>query len=199
VSQVVQTHFEKQLTDISLQFKANSLRVVELFKGVHHHQLNLRVETGTWSIVECIVHLNLFSEEFIPIIQTACDQARAKGWTADGPFKMDFVGKVLKFALEPPSRWKAVTRSQFEPTVVEPLSEVAPRFYELQTELIESVRSASDLDLNRIKIASPVSGRVRYNLYSCLLIIGAHQRRHLWQAEEARSILFRNDGRNLFS
>jgi hypothetical protein len=194
VSQAVQTHLDEQLKEICLQLKANSLRVVELCKGVHHHQLNLRVETGTWSIVECIVHLNLFSEEFVPIIETACNEARVKGWTAESTFKMDFVGKVLKFALEPPSRWKAATRARFEPTIVEPLSEVAPKFYELQNELIRAVRNTSAFDLNRIKIASPASGRVRYNLYSCFLIIAAHQRRHLWQAEQARTVLLGNRG-----
>ena len=32
-------------------------------------------------------------------------------------------------------------------------------------------------------IVSPFDGRLRYNLYSCLTILPAHQHRHLWQAE----------------
>jgi hypothetical protein len=32
---------------------------------------------------------------------------------------------------------------------------------------------------------SPFDSRVRYNLFSAFRIIAAHQRRHLWQAEQA--------------
>ena len=31
----------------------------------------------------------------------------------------------------------------------------------------------------------PFDSRVKYNVYSAFLIVAAHQRRHLWQAEQA--------------
>ncbi|HEV8369693.1 MAG TPA: hypothetical protein VGQ39_17180 [Pyrinomonadaceae bacterium] len=95
----------------------------------------------------------------------------------------------MKYALEPPSKWKAVTTVAFEPTVVEPLEEIVPTFLELQSQLTQTVEVASGLDLDRIKIVSQVSSHVRYNLYSCFQILAAHQRRHLWQAEQTRIAL----------
>jgi len=77
--------------------------------------------------------------------------------------------------------------------VVEPLEQVAPRFYELQSDLICMLRSAANLNLNRIRITSPLSNHVRYNLYSCFLIIAAHQRRHIWQAEQTRVALLESE------
>jgi hypothetical protein len=82
-----------------------------------------------------------------------------------------------------------MTTSQFQPLLVEPLDAVVPRFIELQSELLNLVQASIDLDLNRIKITSPISNQVRYNLYSCFLVIAAHQRRHLWQAERTRRSL----------
>jgi hypothetical protein len=193
VSQAVKPQFEPQLAEISFQLKRNSLQVIELFQGLYSHQLNLRLESDRWSIAECIVHLNLFSETFVPMIVDSCECARAEGWFCDGPFKMDVVGRLLKYALEPPSKWNAVTSAAFEPTVVEPLDRVVPTFLELQSQLTQIIEETSGLDLNRIKIVSPVSSHVRYNLYSCFLILAAHQRRHLWQAEQTRSALMQRE------
>ena len=193
MSQAVELQLNSQLSETCNQFRSNSLRVTQFTKELHHHQLNLRMESDRWSIAECIVHLNLFSEVFLAAIQTACARARREELFGDGPYKMDLVGRLLKFALEPPSKWTAITTARFEPLVVEPLEKVIPGFIELQSELIGLVISSAGLDLNRIKITSPVSNHVRYNLYSCFQIIAAHQRRHLWQADRSRSFLL-SDG-----
>ena len=195
MSQAVALQHDSNLADICNQFRENSLRVTKLTNELHHHQLNLRVDSDRWSIAECIVHLNLFSETFVPLIQDACERARLNGLMRGGPYKMDVVGKLLRYALEPPSKWNASTTSEFEPTVVEPLERVIPRFIELQSELLTLVQSSADLDLNRIKITSPITTHVRYNLYSCFLIIAAHQRRHLWQADRSRNFLSSNGKR----
>ena len=195
MSQVVELKLESQLTDVCSQLRSNSLQVANLTDSLHHHQLNLRIDPDRWSIAECIVHLNLFTEVFIPLLRQACEQGRRDGLLDDGPYKMDVVGRLLKYALEPPSKWTSTTTTQFEPDIVEPIERVIPRFIELQSELMSLIESTAGLDLNRIKIASPISTRVRYNLYSCFLIIAAHQRRHLWQADLVRSSLLSNGNR----
>ena len=188
----VEIQLDSQLADICNQLGSNSLQVLKLTDDLHHHQLNLRIESDRWSIAECIVHLNLFSEVFVSEIGNACENARREGLYGTGPYKMDFVGRLLKYALEPPSKWTAITPEEFEPLVIEPLEKVIPTFNQLQFELLELVSNSSGLDLNRIKITSPVSKHVRYNLYSCFQIIAAHQRRHLRQADQSRTLLLSN-------
>ena len=192
MSHVVEIQLNSQLADVCDQFRDNSLQILKLADDLHHHQLNLRIESDRWSIAEAIVHLTLFSEVFISEIRLACFNARQKEMYDGGPYKMDFVGRLLKYALEPPSKWTAITPHEFEPLVVEPLEKVIPTFNKLQSELIESVIASAGLDLNRIKITSPVSKHVRYNLYSCFQIIAAHQRRHVRQAAQSKSLLLLN-------
>lgn len=192
MSHAVEIQLDSQLADICNQLRSNSLQVLKLADNLHHHQLNLRIESDRWSIAECLVHLNLFSEVFVSRIGIACENARREGLYGAGPYKMDFVGRLLKYVLEPPSKWTAITPDEFEPHVIEPLEKVIPTFNQLQSELIELVSDSSGLDLNRIKIISPVSKHVRYNLYSCFQIIAAHQRRHLRQADQSRSLLLSN-------
>jgi hypothetical protein len=122
----------------------------------------------------------------VPIIQDACKKGAPR---SSSPFKMDLMGRVIKFSLEPPPKLKSVTAQRFEPLLTEPLEEILPTFLELQNQLISTVYNAEGLDLNTIKVRSPVSTRISYNLYSCFEIITAHQRRHLWQAEQVREEL----------
>ena len=53
--------------------------------------------------------------------------------------------------------------------------------------LEEVVRQADGLDLERIKVPSPVTNLIKYNLGMAFWIQTAHDRRHLWQAREVRN------------
>jgi hypothetical protein len=71
----------------------------------------------------------------------------------------------------------------FVPSEVEPKDKVLGDFDVLQEQVAGCVREADGLDLGRLRIVSPFDARLKYNLYSCLRIIPAHQRQHLAQAE----------------
>jgi hypothetical protein len=88
--------------------------------------------------------------------------------------------------MPPPVRLiRAKTTSAFEaPPDADP-GALTARFRELQEEQIELLHAADGLPLNQLRIASPFNERVRYNLYSCFVILPRHQERHLWQAEQA--------------
>ena len=73
---------------------------------------------------------------------------------------MDFIGRVIQFSLEPPPKLKSVPAQRCEPLLTEPLEEILPTFLELQNQLISTVYDAEGLDLNTIKVRSPVSTRI---------------------------------------
>jgi hypothetical protein len=175
-----------QLADIRNQLALCSKRANDIVTCLYPDQLTLRSEPGRWSIAECLVHLNLTSEAVLPTIRTACDGARANSLLSDGPFRMERMGKLLKWSLEPPPRLRFNTSSHFQPLIFEPLDRVLPGFTHLQNELNQILDTANGLDLGRVRVASPFSNRIQYNLLTCFTLIAAHQRRHLWQAEEMK-------------
>ena len=61
-------------------------------------------------------------------------------------------------------------------------SSVAGEFDSLVEQIVTQLRSADILALDQIQIHSPFAERMQCNLYSALVIIPAHNRRHLWQA-----------------
>ncbi len=144
---------------------------------------------GKWSIAECVTHLNITSERYVPIIDDAIREGREMGTKAAPPLRRDFMGWLLARMLEPPYRMRMRTTAPFVPTRIEPMADVLERFDYLQGELLVRIDRAQGLPLERLQVVSPFNARVKYNLYSALKLIPVHQRRHLWQAEQVRAAL----------
>jgi hypothetical protein len=147
-----------------------------------------RPPAGGWSIAECLMHLNITSERYVPLLDDAMRSLRTRGLLTDGPLRRDFVGYVLSRFLEPPVRVKIATASTFRPAQIDPLHDVLERFDYLQGELLVRLERGAGLALDRQRLVSPFSTRIRYNLYAAFCVLTAHQRRHLWQAERVRAI-----------
>jgi hypothetical protein len=144
----------------------------------------------SWSAAECISHLSISSELFLAPLRAAIDDARAKGLLLrKRPPKMDLIGRVLKWFLEPPIRQRVKTSVPFVPKAIRAKAEAFGEFASLQAKLAELLEETRGLDLNRMKVISPFDKRVRYNVFSAFHILVAHERRHLWQAEQAIAAL----------
>jgi hypothetical protein len=146
-------------------------------------QFTVRPSPLRWSAAECLAHLSISSEMFLPVLRDALAKARASS-RKRGKVKMDLLGRVLAWFLEPPIRTKVKTTAPFVPKSTRAKADAFGEFATLQEKLIDLLRDARDADL-RMKIVSPFDKRVRYNLLSAFRIVAAHERRHLWQAEQA--------------
>lgn len=177
-----------QLEEIKTQLDAASQKADSIVRGVRFEQLRERPQPDQWSIAECLVHLNLSSEAEINVLNDAYKQNQTKRMYAEKQFKMDLLGRFLKWSLEPPpmSLSRLKTTEMFQPIDIEPLAEVLPTFLVLQEQLKVCADAANGLPLDRIKVVSPFNKRVKYNLLSCFHILLAHERRHLWQAERVK-------------
>lgn len=57
------------------------------------------------------------------------------------------------------------------------------KFDRYQGEQIKLVQTSEDLPIDKMRIDSPFNARVSYSIYSALVILPRHQRRHIVQAE----------------
>ncbi|MBI1804743.1 MAG: DinB family protein [Ignavibacteriae bacterium] len=178
-----------QLSDLKQQFERVSAHAAKLTNDHSHEQLVRRPQPQSWSIAQCIVHLTRTTHVYIPMFNDALDRSRVKGLKAPGPYHMDIGARLFRWALEPPVRLRVKTSGSLQPLDVEPLQSMLAEFLKSQEELIQILEDADGLDLSHIKLVSPFSKRVRYNVYSVFHILAAHQRRHLWQAEQVRKQL----------
>jgi hypothetical protein len=100
------------------------------------------------------------------------------------------MGKLLAWSLEPPPWLKFKAKAPFQPVEFGPAERVLPDFLAVQEQIEACVHEATGLAVDRVEIVSPVDARAKYNGFAALQIVAAHERRHLWQAEQARKKLF---------
>jgi len=170
-----------QLDEVKAQFDAASARARQLLTETSADNLTRRPQPGRWSAVECVAHLTLTNQHYPPLIRGALEQAPP----GDGPYGMDFRGRLLRWILEPPYRSGVKTMPSMEPRTGESPEQVLAGFLASQEELLKLLEAARGKALERTTITSPFSKRMRYNAYSCFQVLAAHERRHLWQAEQA--------------
>jgi DinB family protein len=180
------------LEEVETELSEATSRAWQLVRTTDGRLFTVRPTPRDWSAAECIAHLSLSTEEFLPVLQSAIDDAKQKGWTSKKRPAMDVIGRTLRWFLEPPIRKRVKAAGRFVPRSARAKSEAFGEFAALQSKLVDVVHNAEGLDVRKIKVSSPFDKRVKYNLYSAFKIIAAHQRRHLWQAEQAVSTVKQN-------
>jgi len=172
------------------ELRETSRRADVLATGHAGSQLLRRPGEGRWSAAECIAHLNLSNRSYLPRLAEALRILREKKLTASGPFRLDWNARLLKYwVVEPPSRLRLPTSEPFKPMNVSDATAACGEFESLNQQLEEQLASARGLDLGGAKIVSPFAQNVKYSVYSAFVLIAAHNRRHLWQAENALRML----------
>jgi len=156
-------------------------------KGLDPHTWTARPEANQWAIGECITHLNITSERFIPLLDDAIRDGRARKLEGKGPYGKGLIGWALLRFLEPPYKIKTKTASAFIPVSVDPMADTLERFDYLQQEVQVRVDRCAGLALDQLRLVSPLDARVKYNLYAAFCLLAVHQRRHLFQAEQVRA------------
>jgi hypothetical protein len=166
------------------ELRESSLRAGEMVESHTTGQLQHRPGEGRWSAAECIAHLNLTNRAYVASLDLAIRELLEKGTPAAGPFHLNWNARLLKYWLEPPSRLRLPTSAPFQPLAVRDTGQALHEFLALEKELEEKLDSARGLALDRVKINSPFAEKMKYNCYSAFALIAAHNRRHLWQAEQ---------------
>jgi hypothetical protein len=170
------------LDEVEKELNEATRRAWTLVQSTDGRMFTVRPAPVRWSAAECLAHLSISTEMFLPVLRDAIAAARRR--VKRGKPKMDLLGRVLAWFLEPPIRTKVRTTAPFVPKSTRAKADAFGEFASLQEKLIDLVREAREADL-RVKIVSPFDKRVRYNLLSAFHIVAAHERRHLWQAEQA--------------
>lgn len=172
-----------QLQSLADDYQRATERLHRLREAVPANRWAERPASGGWSVAECIAHLNLTAEAYVPMLRDALNRARKAGGGAPATFRLGLIGWLIHRMAGPGSRTRIRTSAAFVPTGNASAEQIVARFDQLQAELVKLLHSADGLPLHRVKLGSPFNARVRYNTYAAFAIQPAHQHRHLDQAE----------------
>lgn len=176
------------IADLAAQLDAAEQDAQNLLDGLTHDLGAWRPAPGTWSVAECIDHLDVTNRVYLNAMQEPAARARSQGLVRRGPAKPGLLGGWFARSLEPPvkpGRRMKAPRSVL-PRTAAPLAEAAAAFHESQAQVRAYLHANADLDLNRVRFPNPFIRGLRFSLATGLNVIAAHERRHLWQAWRVR-------------
>ena len=166
------------LAKISRELEECSLRVEQIVTRAGD-SLWTPNPRGGWAVGQCIAHLTRTAQEWAPRIERGLANAPA----GSPPYRPTLTGRLLAWFLEPPYRIKAKTVPIFTPRDRKlAATDLLAEFLDAQQEVERMLRLADGKAIDRIILSSPVSAKMKYDIYSALRILAAHERRHLWQA-----------------
>lgn len=178
----------EQLNQLDTEFARADEQATRLLGRLSEAEAKRRPVPGGWSPAECVGHLTLTTERFLPLLDAALTRSSRLESAGKPRYRSSFLAWLLAKSLEPPARMRFKTTPAFVPGIEEPLSEIRAAFAKSQDALRARLKTADGRDLNRAMIQSPFNEKLSYNVYSGFQILAAHQRRHLWQAERAVAI-----------
>jgi hypothetical protein len=156
----------------------------ELDDRLTMNQMTWQPEAGErWSISECLDHLAISTGIYLDAMESAIGDARFS--EAAAIFRTAGLPST-RFArdLEPPPRRKMPAPGKMRPRPTLNPEGILPQFLKTMDRVSALVRSTARKDLNTVRFRNPLVPVVRFTVASGFLIIAAHGRRHLWQAEQ---------------
>jgi len=174
----------REVEEFRQQFDQISQDADALIQPLTDAQFTWQPSPNSWSVAQCIDHLNTTARLYLPQLDEAIANAIRRGTYGEGPFSYNVIGRFFTAAMEPPPRFRMRAPTSFQPPPARPRSEVVAAFKAYQVQFTDRLRQANGLDLARAKVRSPTVNWLRFSLGSGFGLMLAHERRHLWQARQ---------------
>lgn len=179
--------FEYSLDEYIAELQRQSEQARVLANGLDEARLNWQPEGGKgWSIAQCLDHLVIMNGFYATALQVAAADNRSQ--LHPGKFPIQPSGwltcLLIRFE-EPPPKLKLLAPRKISPPS-RLSSTILVDFEAMQNQLIGFVHEWGESDLGDLRVRDPLFP-MHLTADTQLLIIGAHNRRHLWQAEQVRN------------
>ena len=160
-------------------------RAVEISGPLSDEQFFWQPDEGRrWSVALCLDHLAVANTVYGAAMAQALDVAKSRGWTRRGPARPGFFGRKFAESLEPPARRRTKAPTKIAPRPARGREEIMTAYRAAHDGIRSLLRTAATLDVNRATFVNPFIQVVRVKVATGFLVISAHDRRHLWQAEQ---------------
>jgi hypothetical protein len=149
-------------------------------------QLNWSPGSGQWSVGQCIQHLNASNAAYMDRIEAVVEDLQKDNRKRTRPAKLGFLLKMLVKSFEPPYKMKVKTTAPFQPKQNLQKDAVIEGFRESHDRMLRIIAEMDDLEDGAKKMTSPFMSLAKFTPFQAVSILSAHDRRHLWQAEQVR-------------
>ena len=161
-------------------------RANQLLAGLDPIQFNWQPDRGRrWSIGQCLEHLSRTTMTYGERIDAAIAAAPPAGEQSSAV--PGLLGRWMIWTMEPPALLRLPTRAALQPHSGLDPDDVRRRFSDSLRYAAEVAARALQIDASRTKFANPfLNGMRAFDVATGVLVMLAHNRRHLAQAEKVR-------------
>lgn len=175
------------LADLATRTRAN-LDAARQFEGLSDQVLNYKTSPDSWSILECIEHLNRYGDFYLPEINrrlAAAPLVAAPKTPANNLFKSGWLGNYFAENMLPKEKLnKMKTFKKMNPAGSRLSRKVLQKFIEQQQQILDLLARASQADLSRTKTYISISKLIKLRLGDALRVVIYHNQRHILQAQK---------------
>ena len=152
----------------------------ENFKKLNTEQLNSKPSETSWSVLECLEHLNLYEDFYIPEIYTRINNSNLPSYDI---FKTGTLGNYFAKMLAPKEKLnKMKTFNNMNPLNSDLDKNIIDRFLSQQQDLLSILKKVESKNLNKIKTSISISKLIKLKLGDTLRVVIYHNNRHIAQA-----------------
>jgi hypothetical protein len=164
--------------------EAADQRAESIAKTLRPEQLNWQPRPGAWSVGQCLEHLYITNEVYLPAISAALNGGQQ---AVVDEIRLSWFSRwfIRNYIAPNPEGTRARAPKKIRPGKrVEP--DILAAFLRSNQAARELVMRASESDVNAIRFKNPFIPLLRFTVGTGLEIVSKHQSRHLLQAEGVR-------------
>ncbi len=159
-------------------------RAAAEFAGLDLQQLNRKPGPDSWSILECLEHLNRYSRYYNPALAKAI--AANAGAGNEQSISYSWLGKKSVDMVRPENMKKHKTVKHMNPNNSHLSHNTIQEFLQHQTELLNLLHAAKTANLNKKAVPVEFFKLLKLRIGETLEFVIVHQERHLQQALRAK-------------
>lgn len=165
-----------------LEITRENLNNVEKIKNQSTDYLNWKENPESWSVLECIEHLNKYGDFYIPEITKKIKASKHKHSEI---FKSNWLGKYFSKSVSYDRDLnKMKTFKSMNPINSKLTIQTIEKFINQQHQIIELLDRSKIVNLDKTKTAISISKLIKLRLGDTFRVLIYHNERHIKQAEK---------------
>ena len=171
----------EKLVQALLEQTRQIMNQVEKLKTNDLYTLTWKENEVSWSILECLEHLNLYGDFYLPQIEGKIRNSNTK---TEMEFKSGFLGNYFAKTILPKEKLnKMKTFKDKNPLNADLDRSVIDRFLNQQIKLLNLLNQSRNVSLNKVNIKTSISSLIRLKLGDTFQFLINHNIRHLRQID----------------
>lgn len=145
-------------------------------------ELNKRLTNESWSVLECLEHLNLYGNFYLLEIKNRIETSTTK---ATAEFKSGWLGNYFAQSMLPKEKLNKMKAFKSMNPIHSNLYKTTIMFFiDQQKELLDLLNTAKLMNLNKVKTSISITTLIKLKLGDTFRFFIYHNKRHVVQAQK---------------